>query len=192
MLAVGVAMYFVANWFARPIKVLRRAMADVARGHYELRITEQRRDEYGALYTAFNDMAQALHERVATSAAQVTNSAESPVELSSTLTPVTPAETPDAGPTHPAALASDETQPPQPAQAEDFAKTQVLTRGPHPWASADAAALPAQPAPARSAPARFAPAGWVPAGHAPAGGRAARRAGGLRQWGQAPRPPSRR
>jgi serine/threonine-protein kinase len=105
VLAVAVAMYFVANWFARPIKLLRRAMGDVANGHYEQRITEQRHDEYGALYAAFNNMAQALHERVA--ATVTTNSTESPAELSATLLPAAP-EVPEPGP-------------------GDYAKTQVLT-----------------------------------------------------------------
>ncbi len=129
VLAVGVAMYFVANWFARPIKVLRRAMADVARGHYELRITEQRRDEYGALYAAFNHMAQALHDRVATPATPVTNSAESPVELSSTLTPVTPSESAQA-PTAPADPQAEQTTlVPGAGLGDGHAPTQVLSQG---------------------------------------------------------------
>jgi serine/threonine-protein kinase len=110
VLAVAVAMYFVANWFARPIKLLRRAMLDVGRGHFEQRITEQRRDEYAALYVAFNNMAQALHERFV--AAHAPPSAAPwdtarPAELSSTL--------PE---TEPAPIGPD---PPR-----DYAKTQLM------------------------------------------------------------------
>jgi len=61
--AVGIAMYFVANWFAQPIKLLSRAMGEVTRGHYDVRIDQARKDEYGLLYRAFDEMAQALEQR---------------------------------------------------------------------------------------------------------------------------------
>jgi len=63
VLAVAVAMYFVANRFARPIKLLRKSMSALRKGHYEYRIDEVRKDEYGALFKAFNDMALALQTR---------------------------------------------------------------------------------------------------------------------------------
>jgi HAMP domain-containing protein len=60
VLAVTLAMYFVANWFARPIKLLRESMTEIGHGRFEHRIREQRQDEYGLLYSEFNQMAQAL------------------------------------------------------------------------------------------------------------------------------------
>ena len=63
VLAVAIAMYFVANWFARPIKLVRESMAEIAQGRFDHRIREQRKDEYGLLFNEFNQMAQALHQR---------------------------------------------------------------------------------------------------------------------------------
>jgi serine/threonine-protein kinase len=62
VLAVAVAMYFVADWFAKPIKVVIEAMAEIARGHVEHRIAEPRKDEFGLLFAAFDDMAKALQD----------------------------------------------------------------------------------------------------------------------------------
>ena len=62
VLAVAVAMYFVADWFARPIKLVIEAMAEIGRGHFEHRIAEPRKDEFGLLYAAFDQMAQSLQD----------------------------------------------------------------------------------------------------------------------------------
>ena len=62
VLAVAVAMYFVADWFARPVKLVIEAMDEIARGHVEHRIAEPRKDEFGLLFAAFDRMAQALQE----------------------------------------------------------------------------------------------------------------------------------
>lgn len=61
--AVAIAMYFVANWFAQPIRLLGDSMGEIAKGRFDHRIREQRRDEFGLLYAAFDRMAQALHDR---------------------------------------------------------------------------------------------------------------------------------
>jgi len=63
VLAVAVAMFFVANWFARPVKLITEALGEIARGRYDFRIREQRKDEFGLLYASFDQMAQALQER---------------------------------------------------------------------------------------------------------------------------------
>jgi eukaryotic-like serine/threonine-protein kinase len=63
VLAVAVAMYFVANWFAKPIKLVGESMAEIAKGRFDHRINEQRKDEFGQLYAAFDAMAAALNER---------------------------------------------------------------------------------------------------------------------------------
>ena len=61
--AVAVAMYFVANWFARPIKQLGDAMAELAQGRLDHRIGEKRNDEFGLAYEAFDAMAASLQAR---------------------------------------------------------------------------------------------------------------------------------
>ncbi len=65
VLAVAVAMYFVANWFAKPIKLVTESMAEMAKGRFDHRINEQRKDEFGQLFAAFDVMAAALQEREA-------------------------------------------------------------------------------------------------------------------------------
>ena len=65
VLAVAVAMYFVANWFAEPIKLVGESMGEIAKGRFDHRIREQRKDEFGELYMAFDRMAQALQDRQA-------------------------------------------------------------------------------------------------------------------------------
>ena len=79
--AVAVAMYFVANWFAQPIKLLGESMAEIAKGRFDHRIREQRKDEFGLLYTAFDQMAQALNDREAGAGATPTS-----IQHASTLT----------------------------------------------------------------------------------------------------------
>jgi eukaryotic-like serine/threonine-protein kinase len=63
VLAVAVAMYFVANWFARPIKLVVDSMGELAKGHYTHRIAEPRKDEFGELFLAFDRLAAALEKR---------------------------------------------------------------------------------------------------------------------------------
>jgi len=63
VLAVALAMYFVANWFAKPIKLVGESMAEIAKGRFDHRINEQRNDEFGQLYAAFDAMATALQAR---------------------------------------------------------------------------------------------------------------------------------
>ena len=63
VLAVAVAMFFVANWFAQPIRLLGESMREIAKGRFDHRIAEQRKDEFGQLYATFDQMAQALADR---------------------------------------------------------------------------------------------------------------------------------
>jgi len=65
VLAVAIAMYFVANWFAKPIRLVADSMAEIGKGRFDHRINEQRKDEFGELYVAFDAMAQALQDRAA-------------------------------------------------------------------------------------------------------------------------------
>ena len=65
VLAVAVAMYFVANWFAQPIRLVVDSMAELAKGRLDHRIREQRRDEFGELFAAFDALAEALQQKAA-------------------------------------------------------------------------------------------------------------------------------
>ena len=62
VLAVAVAMYFVADWFSRPIKLIGEGLDEIGRGHFDHRIAEQRNDEFGLLFGNFDRMAQALQD----------------------------------------------------------------------------------------------------------------------------------
>ena len=63
VLAVAIAMYFVANWFAKPIRLVGESMAEIGKGRFDHRIGEQRKDEFGQLFQAFDAMAAALQKR---------------------------------------------------------------------------------------------------------------------------------
>jgi serine/threonine protein kinase/HAMP domain-containing protein len=104
VLAVAVAMYFVANWFARPIKLLEESMGEIAKGRFDHRIAEQRKDEFGLLYAAFDHMAQALNDRKSGASAQTPTG----LRLGSTMT--MPAQR--AAPPPPGAKPPDPSPPP--------------------------------------------------------------------------------
>jgi eukaryotic-like serine/threonine-protein kinase len=63
VLAVAIAMYFVANWFAKPIRLVSESMAEIGKGRFDHRINEARSDEFGELFDAFDKMAGALQTR---------------------------------------------------------------------------------------------------------------------------------
>ena len=62
----GVAMtsYFGARALAAPIRRMKTALFEVARGNLDFRISHQRRDEFGELFDAFNLAGGALQERI--------------------------------------------------------------------------------------------------------------------------------
>jgi eukaryotic-like serine/threonine-protein kinase len=62
VIAVVIATYLIANRFSKPIKLLTDSMAEIGNGHYDYRIAEQRDDEFGQLYRAFDKMAQAIQK----------------------------------------------------------------------------------------------------------------------------------
>ena len=72
VLAVAIAMYFVANWFAKPIRLMRDSMAEIGKGRFDHRIQEQRNDEFGQLFQDFDAMAESLQRRVQGTAAAAT------------------------------------------------------------------------------------------------------------------------
>ncbi|MFO1224540.1 MAG: protein kinase [Burkholderiaceae bacterium] len=61
--AVALAMYLLANWFAKPIRLVSDSMREIAKGNYTHRIAEARKDEFGLLYADFDAMAQSLQDR---------------------------------------------------------------------------------------------------------------------------------
>ncbi|MBI1179386.1 MAG: protein kinase [Alphaproteobacteria bacterium] len=66
--AVVLMLYVFGGMLARPMKRLRQAMLAVAAGDLDQRISETRRDEIGALFTAFNRMMEGLASHVASAA----------------------------------------------------------------------------------------------------------------------------
>lgn len=79
VLAVAIAMFFVANWFSRPIKLVVEALDEIGRGRVDFRIREQRKDEFGLLYAAVDRMAQALQDKQALAASAA--KAEAPTTI---------------------------------------------------------------------------------------------------------------
>ena len=63
VLAVAIASYLAANWFAKPIRLVGESMAEIGKGRFDHRIQETRNDEFGVLFKAFDAMAQALQQR---------------------------------------------------------------------------------------------------------------------------------
>lgn len=85
VLAVAIAMFFVANWFAQPIKLVGESMGEIAKGRFDHRIGENRKDEFGRLYAAFDQMAKALQD------AQASGDVAQPATILPTRTPKSPA-----------------------------------------------------------------------------------------------------
>ncbi|MBV1905361.1 MAG: protein kinase [Pseudomonadales bacterium] len=62
--SVVLVMYVVTGLLAKPIALLRRSMERLGEGESDLRISDERMDEIGELYTAFNGMADNLQDLV--------------------------------------------------------------------------------------------------------------------------------
>lgn len=60
IVAIVVVTYVLGMMLARPIRTLRDAMGEIAKGHLDMRINARRNDEFGDLFQAFNRMAAAL------------------------------------------------------------------------------------------------------------------------------------
>lgn len=63
VLAVVVATYFLADRYSKPIRMLKDALGEIGQGRFDHRIEEKRKDEFGELYQAFDNMAEALQGR---------------------------------------------------------------------------------------------------------------------------------
>jgi tRNA A-37 threonylcarbamoyl transferase component Bud32/HAMP domain-containing protein len=60
--AVVIATYLIADRYSKPIRLLTESMAEIGKGRYDYRIAEQRKDEFGELYRAFDSMANAVQK----------------------------------------------------------------------------------------------------------------------------------
>ncbi|MCA0174811.1 MAG: protein kinase [Proteobacteria bacterium] len=69
--AVGVAMFVLGDRFAKPIRLVRHAMGQIAAGGLSVRIAEARKDEFGLLFNAFDQMANTLQRREAEQATEI-------------------------------------------------------------------------------------------------------------------------
>lgn len=71
-LVLGVAGgLLIARWFTRPLEEIGQAVARIGRGDFDARVESHRRDEFGALAAAVNQMGAALRERDALKGALV-------------------------------------------------------------------------------------------------------------------------
>ena len=61
--AVVIATYLIADKYSKPIRLLTESMAEIGKGRYDYRIAEQRKDEFGELYRAFDNMANAVQQQ---------------------------------------------------------------------------------------------------------------------------------
>jgi tRNA A-37 threonylcarbamoyl transferase component Bud32/HAMP domain-containing protein len=61
--AVAIGSYLLAQRLSEPLRVLRNSLAELAKGRYDYRISDTRRDEFGELYTTFDQTADALQRR---------------------------------------------------------------------------------------------------------------------------------
>ncbi|MEO8303532.1 MAG: protein kinase, partial [Betaproteobacteria bacterium] len=61
--AVAGGTYLLAHRLAGPIRVLRNSLQELANGHYDYRIADKRKDEFGELYADFDQTAVALEKR---------------------------------------------------------------------------------------------------------------------------------
>jgi len=67
LVVLGVVMaasYVMARLLANPIGRLRRAINDAAAGDFDFRISHNRRDEFGELFNAFNQLTAEVHDRL--------------------------------------------------------------------------------------------------------------------------------
>ncbi len=61
--AGAVGVFLLARRLAGPIHVMTNSLAELAKGRYDYRIAESRKDEFGELYAAFDKTAAALEQR---------------------------------------------------------------------------------------------------------------------------------
>ncbi len=130
ILAVAASAYYLIGVLSKPLRTLRTSLEDLAADNVDVRISETREDEIGAVYHAFNLLADKL--------SQISNPDDGVVTLdvASSGAPARPVEHPEA--VHRAAHAppasADETPaaPSQTADAEACAEKSDVTARPEP------------------------------------------------------------
>jgi len=60
VLSVALVSYGLAQLLSRPIRTLRLSLRQIAKGNYDCRISEKRKDELGLVFAEFNRMAESL------------------------------------------------------------------------------------------------------------------------------------
>ena len=63
IMAVAIVSFVLARLLAKPIDLVREGMEEIAQGNLDCRISQERKDELGALFSAFNQMAAELGAR---------------------------------------------------------------------------------------------------------------------------------
>jgi serine/threonine-protein kinase len=72
---VTLATYLLVERYSRPLRLLRESLDEIGEGRYDCRIAEQRTDEFGEVYRAFDAMAARLEDRSENGKAADTGSA---------------------------------------------------------------------------------------------------------------------
>jgi serine/threonine-protein kinase len=62
--AVAGGTYWLARRLGEPVRVLRNSLQELGKGRFDYRIAEERKDEFGELYTEFDKTATALEARL--------------------------------------------------------------------------------------------------------------------------------
>lgn len=70
VLAVMIAAFLMANRYFKQIRTLVDSLGEFGGGHLDYRIREPRRDEFGEVFRAFDDMADAIQQRIEPVAAE--------------------------------------------------------------------------------------------------------------------------
>lgn len=78
LLSVMAVAYTIAAVLSRPMRRLKEAFADAAKGNFDFRISHKRKDEFGELFDGFNNMATAVQTRVDTASGFVGDTSSSP------------------------------------------------------------------------------------------------------------------
>ncbi|MGH8762697.1 MAG: protein kinase domain-containing protein [Nitrosospira sp.] len=60
--AAAVVAYALASEISKPINTLRKSFGEIKKGDFGYRIAQERKDEFGELFQAFDEMAQALQK----------------------------------------------------------------------------------------------------------------------------------
>ena len=141
---VAATSYFGARALAPPIKRLKGALLEAARGNLDFRISHGRKDEFGELFDSFNLAAGALQERLFSVEQLALGAPSAPSERVPAATPPTTAPLPEVG--HSVAVSPPSAAVPMREQ-DDFGPTAAQLPEPPDAAPPGSAATPPPSAP---------------------------------------------